>query len=127
MESRITINSVTRGKNRMLYGGYSMVDNIHERIRNYRIAYPLTQVQLSERSGVSLRSIQLFENGADIKWSNLVKILSALELDNNIQMLVPDVTERPSYHVKQSNTRKRVSKKQVKKSQKESFVWGDDV
>ncbi len=103
-----------------------MVNNISERIRNYRIAYPLTQAQLAERSGVSLRSIQLFENGADIKWNNLVKILSALNLDDNIQMLVPDVTERPSYHVKQNDIRKRVSKKQVKKSQKESFTWGDD-
>ena len=44
-----------------------MVNNINERIRNYRIAYPLTQAQLAERSGVSLRSIQLFENGADIR------------------------------------------------------------
>ncbi len=104
-----------------------MVNNISERIRNYRIAYPLTQAQLAERSGVSLRSIQLFENGADIRWNNLVKILSALNLDDNIQMLVPDVTERPSYHVKQNDIRKRVSKKQVKKSQKESFTWGDDV
>ncbi len=104
-----------------------MVNNISERIRNYRIAYPLTQAQLAERSGVSLRSIQLFENGADIRWNNLVKILSALDLDDNIQMLVPDVTERPSYHVKQNDIRKRVSKKQVKKSQKESFTWGDDV
>ena len=101
-----------------------MVNNISERIRNYRIAYPLTQAQLAERSGVSLRSIQLFENGADIRWNNLVKILSALDLDDNIQMLVPDVTERPSYHVKQNDIRKRVSKKQVKKSQKESFTWG---
>ena len=104
-----------------------MVNNISERIRNYRIAYPLTQAQLAERSGVSLRSIQLFENGADIRWNNLVKILSALNLDDNIQMLVPDVTERPSYHVKQNDIRKRVSKKQVRKSQKESFTWGDDV
>lgn len=104
-----------------------MVNNISERIRNYRIAYPLTQAQLAERSGVSLRSIQLFENGADIKWNNLVKILSALDLDDNIQMLVPDVTERPSYYVKHNDIRKRVSKKQVKKSQKESFTWGDDV
>lgn len=104
-----------------------MVNNINERIRNYRIAYPLTQAQLAERSGVSLRSIQLFENGADIKWNNLVKILSALDLDDNIQMLVPDVTERPSYYVKHNDIRKRVSKKQVKKSQKESFTWGDDV
>ena len=101
-----------------------MVNNISERIRNYRIAYPLTQAQLAERSGVSLRSIQLFENGADIRWNNLVKILSALDLDDNIQMLVPDVTERPSYHVKQNDIRKRVSKKQVKKLQQESFTWG---
>ena len=67
---------------------------ISERVRNYRIDYPLTQKQLADRSGVSLRSIQRFENGEDIQLGNLIKLLSALGLDSNVEMLVPDVTRR---------------------------------
>lgn len=102
-----------------------MVNNLNERMRNYRIEYPLTQEELAERSGVSLRSIQLFEKGADIKWSNLVKLLSALDLAENIQMLVPDITERPSYQMKQER-RMRAPKKTNRETHKTSFVWGDE-
>lgn len=99
--------------------------NLNERIKNYRIEYPLTQAELSEKSGLSLRSIQLFENGADIKLSNFIKILEALDLADNMEVLVPDVTQRPSYMVKQTYLKKRVRKtdKQVNKS---TFKWGDE-
>ena len=33
------------------------------RMKNYRIDYPMTQKQLAKKSGVSARSIQMFEIG----------------------------------------------------------------
>ena len=36
------------------------------RFKAYRISYPLTQKELSDKSGVSLRSITRFESGEDI-------------------------------------------------------------
>ena len=100
---------------------------ISERVRNYRIDYPMTQKQLADRSGVSLRSIQRFENGEDIQFSNLVKLLNALELDRNIEMLVPDVTKRPSAYLEKAKRRQRV---RLPKADNEktavSFRWGDE-
>lgn len=100
---------------------------ISERVRNYRIDFPLTQKQLSDRSGVSLRSIQRFENGEDIQLGNLIKLLSALGLDNNVELLVPDVTKRPAAFVEPASRRQRVHVKKGNKSgTNEPFQWGDE-
>ena len=88
----------------------------------------MTQKQLADRSGVSLRSIQRFEKGEDIQFSNLVKLLNALGLTNNLEMLVPDVTGRPSAYVKQTPKRQRVRViKDDPVKDTETFKWGDDA
>ena len=103
------------------------IRTISDRIRKYRIDYSLTQKQLAERSGVSLRSIQRFENGEDIQFGNLVKLLSALELDHNIDVLVPDVTKRPSAFADKTANRKRVHiPKRENEILSDHFKWGDE-
>ena len=55
---------------------------------------------------------------------NLFKILIALDLGDNIDLLVPDQTRRPSYYLEYSDSGpQRVSKK---KSEKTTFKWGDE-
>ena len=103
------------------------IRNISERIRNYRIDYPMTQKQLAERSGVSLRSIQRFENGEDIQLGNLIKLLSALRLDKNLEMLVPDVASRPSAFVETAVKRQRARVTKAGESKNSGrFKWGDE-
>ena len=85
----------------------------------------MTQKQLAEKSGVSLRSLQRFENGEDIQVQNLLKILKALDLIDNISVLVPDVTERPSVYLMKEGLPKRVRLKKEKTNAKAEFQWGD--
>ena len=63
---------------------------ISDRLKQYRINYPMTQRELADKTGISVRSISRFENGEDISLSEFLKILRALELDNRIDVLVPD-------------------------------------
>lgn len=100
---------------------------IHElgtQIKNYRISRQYTQKDLAERSGVSLRSISRFERGEDVQLGNLIKILRSLDLVDNLNMLIPDVTKSPSYYL-ESTTKKRVRKK--KNEGKGMFKWGDEL
>ncbi len=96
-------------------------------LQQYRIAYPMTQKQLADKAGVSVRTIQLFENGTDIRVSTLMKLLEALGLSENVALLIPDVTKRPSYEMRRQREklprRVRVRKKQEKTP---SFQWGDE-
>lgn len=99
---------------------------ISSRLKQYRINFPLTQNELAEKSGVSLRSIQNFESGKDIQFGNLIKLLNALDLGENLEMLIPDVLIRPSAYLQEEQPRKRCSKKKQIPASGE-FVWGDEL
>ena len=75
------------------------------RFKAYRISYPLTQKELSDKSGVSLRSITRFESGEDISLVNFMKLMNAMELLKNVK------------------TRQRAS---AKRKADTGFKWGED-
>ena len=84
----------------------------------------MTQNELMEHSGVSLRSISRLEQGNSIQTDNLIKVLTALGLGNNIELLVPDQTRRPSYYLE--DTKKNKQRARKKKVRRQSFVLGDE-
>ena len=106
----------------------SALSEIGERLQAYRVAYQLSQKELADKSGVAVRCISRIENGEDVQFGNLIKVLIALELDANLDMLVQDPSKRPSYYLKEKTTvakRKRVSKKlEIKPDSK--IRWGDE-
>ncbi len=102
----------------------NMIQRLGERIKNYRIAYPMTQKELAGKSGVSLRCIQNFEHGEDIQLNNFIKLLHALDLAENMDLLIPDMTQRPSAFLEKTKTRKRAPKTQAGDG---TFQWGDEA
>jgi Helix-turn-helix. len=102
----------------------AIIKLLSEREKAYRIDYPMTQKELSDKSGVSIRSIQNFEHGGDIQLSNLIKITKALELGDNIAMLIPDVSKKPSMYLEKPKKRVRASK--TGKAERSTFKWGDE-
>ena len=93
------------------------------RFKAYRISYPLTQKELSDKSGVSLRSITRFESGEDISLVNFMKLMNAMELMNNFVNVIPDMNNRPSSYLKNVKTRQRAS---AKRKADTGFKWGED-
>ena len=72
----------------------------------------LSQQDLEDKTGVSKRSISRLEQGESVQVDNLFKILLALGLGDNIDLLVPDQTKRPSYYLDNKEKKpKRVRKK----------------
>lgn len=100
---------------------------ISKRIRQYRISAELMQEELAEKAGVSLRTLQYFENGHDIRFENFIKILMALGLADNLEVVVPDVNNSPIrlLEIKKSGEKSRVRKK--KKANDRTFKWGDEM
>ncbi|MHB1454282.1 MAG: helix-turn-helix domain-containing protein [Saccharofermentanales bacterium] len=98
---------------------HSALSEIAARLKAYRIDYPLSQKELADKSGVAVRSIIRLESGEDVQFGNLIKVLIALNLDANLDILVPDPTKRPSYYLKNQSMipqRQRVRKKGTKNS-----------
>lgn len=101
-----------------------IVQMISERVKAYRIEYPMTQKDLAQKTGVSLRSIQNFERGSDIQFSNLIKILKGLGLADNLLMLVPDVSKKPSMYLQPYKKKTRASR--IAEEGNANFKWGDE-
>ncbi len=99
------------------------IGELGKKIKTYRIMKDMSQQDLADKTGVSKRSISRLEQGESVQVDNLFKILLALGLGENIDLLVPDQTKRPSYYLeKEDNKPRRVRKK----SEKNTFKWGDE-
>ena len=84
----------------------------------------ISQKDLENESGVSVRSISRLEQGASVQLESLIKILTALNLDANLDLLIPDQTKRPSFYLEDS----RKPKQRVRKKERsnDNFKWGDE-
>lgn len=92
-------------------------------LKQYRIAKGLSQKELEEKSGVSLKSISRLELGeSSVQLENFIKLLIALDLGSNIDLLIPDQSKRPSFYIEP----KKPQRVRRKKTIKHSFVWGED-
>lgn len=109
------------------YSSKAVIEELAKRLRAYRIEYPMTQKELADNSGVSVRSIQNFEHGEDIQLSNLIKIITAFGLLDNLELLIPDVSKKPSMYLEKTKKRVRVRKPKTKNEKEDIFQWGDEI
>lgn len=97
---------------------------IGQRLKDARIGFPLTQAQLAERSGVSLRTIANLESGHDITFGNLISILRALGLLSRLELIAPRPEVRPSELAAQKPKRQRA--RRTSSQTLPSWRWGDE-
>ena len=94
-----------------------------ETLKEQRLLAGLTQQELADKTGISMRSISRMEQGESVQINSLFTVLIALDLGDNIELLVPDQSKRPSYYLeKPEDIPKRVRKRPAKKE----FKWGDE-
>ncbi len=100
----------------------AIMEELSRRMKEYRISADMKQDELEQMSMVSRSTISRFENGGDISLSNFIKLLKALEIEENFEVLIPDETLRPSYIIK------RKKKQRVRKHEEieQTWKWGDE-
>ncbi len=97
------------------------------RIAQYRLNQNKTQAALAQEAGVSKRTITRLEQGQSVQISNLIRVLRALQLIQNIEALIPSPAISPVQQIKmQGKQRKRASSKTNEPNKKEPWLWGDD-
>ena len=102
----------------------AVLKELGERIRQQRILRNYTQSQFAQKCGLSISTITRIENGEDSKLSNLFRVLSALDMQENLETLVPKKTINYKQIYAQEPIRKRASRKQ--KTPPKVWVWGED-
>lgn len=92
------------------------IKELGQKIKTYRIMKEMSQQDLEDKTGVSKRSISRLEQGESVQVDNLFKILLALELGDNIELLVPDQTKRPSFYLEKPADKPKRVRKKIKKA-----------
>ena len=106
-----------------LYEG-DVLKELSVRFKQYRIASDMTQAELAKKSTVSLRTISRFEKGEEIGLLTIIKLLKALDIAKNLEVLIPDMTKRPSFYFGNNSSRKRA--RSSKKTEPTAWKWGDE-
>lgn len=100
------------------------IKELGQKVKTYRVTKGMSQQDLEDQTGVSKRSISRLEQGNSVQVDNLFKILIELGIGENIDLLVPDQTKRPSYYL--NNKEDRPQRVRKKKEKKKDFKWGDE-
>lgn len=103
----------------------SVMNEFAERIKQYRINMQITQAAMAKKTGISIRNIVRIEKGEDTQFNNIIKILSVLHLQNNLDLVIPDESIRPIniIDLRKQKNRSRASKSKNPRDKK--YVWGD--
>ncbi len=69
--------------------------DIGRRLRGYRLQQNVSQADVARRAGVSLRTVQNLESGADSQFSTVVRVLRALGRLDAVDSLLPTPSVSP--------------------------------
>ncbi len=65
---------------------------LSQQFKRYRIICGMTQKNLSDKTGVALRTITRFENGEEVGLFTFISLLKGVGLTHNLKDIVPDVS-----------------------------------
>ena len=92
------------------YSSTEIIRILGQRFRAYRIRLGFTQKELAERAGVSVPTVQSFENGAnnDISFSTLLRLLRSIGQLDGVNTILEEIPESPYTMRDSGEQRKRV-------------------
>ena len=101
-----------------------ILKELGSRVRDARIAIPMTRETLSEKSGVSLSTIARLEGGRNISMEAMINILRALNQLHTIDLLIPEYQLTPMELAEGKPRKKRARSKASEKGT--TWTWGGD-
>ena len=96
------------------------------RLERIRLMRNITQAELAEEAGVSLRTIGRLEQGQGVSLDTFIRVLTALHIQQNLEGLLPDPSIRPMERIDSSGSERRRARKKRTSKQDSNWSWGDD-
>lgn len=104
----------------------AVLRELGERLSRYRLNRNQTQGALAEQAGVSERTIIRMEKGHSTQFTNLIRVLRALDLLENLEALLPPPPLSPIQQIKlQGKQRERASSSPQEPVSTKPWTWGD--
>lgn len=103
------------------------LSRIGERVAGIRLSRNLTQSQLGERAGSSRNTIRRLEAGEVVSLETFVRVLAALDLEPNLDAMLPDPSVRPVDRVRlRGNERQRARPEEKAPPKASSWAWDEE-
>ena len=105
------------------------LNELGRRAQRVRLDRNMTQADLADAGGVSLRTVERFEAGRQTQLASLLRILRALRMFDGLDRLLPEASLRPMEHLKgKAKGRQRASTTHAVKADapRGTWTWGDD-
>ncbi len=103
------------------------LEELGRRLAHHRLNINWTQATLAKEAGVSQRTLHRLERGHSIQTSNLIRVLRALRLLENLEALVPAPAASPIQQLKlHGKKRQRASSSSDAPKPKKPWSWRDD-
>ena len=80
---------------------------------------------MAAESGISVRTVRNLEKGKGVSLNTFIRVLIALGIQQNFEILLPDPTVRPVERLKKGGVERKRASSQTK-TEPTSWIWGDD-
>ncbi len=95
------------------------------RIKATRISMAYTQVDLAQKAGISLKTLERIESGENVRLDVLINLLRAMNLLQNIDLLIPEQVLKPTELHDRGRKRVRATTARIV-SDNNLWKWGDE-
>ena len=96
-----------------------------KRLETIRLSRNITQAQLAEEAGVSPRTIGRLEKGQGVSMDTFIRIMMALNIQQNLEALLPDPTVRPIERVGMGAGERKRARPAKSVDELPTWSWGD--
>jgi transcriptional regulator with XRE-family HTH domain len=103
-----------------------VMTEIGSRLKRYRIDSGLSQAELSARTGISLKTIANVEDGKQSNTLTLIRILKALGLLENLELIVPNQDDRPADCFRYNMQAPQRAGRNRHRAEERTWKWGDE-
>jgi len=95
------------------------------RVEKIRLSRNMTQKQLADEAGVSLRTIGRLEKGEGVSLETFIRVLIALRIQHNLEGLLPDPAVRPVERVRARGRERLRARPSTAETDSAAWIWAD--
>ncbi|MBO9195952.1 helix-turn-helix transcriptional regulator [Rhizobium sp. 16-449-1b] len=99
-------------------------EEIGQKLERLRLSRNITQSQLAADAGISERTLRRLESGDNPTLDSLLRVLIALKVQQNIDLLVPDSRIRPIERVRTKGAERQRSSSAKATKKGKPWEWG---
>ncbi len=99
---------------------------LYGQLKRIRLSRNFTQTQLAQKSGVAFRTVKRLEGGQSVSLNTFIRVMMALDLQQNLETFLPDPTIRPIERVNTGGSERKRARPIQSDTDNSTWVWGDE-